>query len=116
MGDVGTYIVKGMFRDTKLVALANGLPCQNCGCDDGSVVGAHSNLSEHGKGKGLKAHDCFWAALCHRCHGWLDNQGGFGKDPSGIYEMTTDGKREMFVRAMHRTWLSIWRIGLVKVV
>jgi hypothetical protein len=43
-----------------------------CGNDDGTIVAAHSNQSRHGKGLGLKAHDCFVAFLCAHCHHWLD--------------------------------------------
>jgi hypothetical protein len=48
------------------------LPCQHCGMDDGSVCGAHSNQSKHGKGRGIKAGDEFCASLCHACHLALD--------------------------------------------
>jgi hypothetical protein len=48
------------------------IPCQRCGADDGTVCGAHSNQSEHGKGRGIKASDEFCASLCHDCHFWLD--------------------------------------------
>lgn len=91
------------------------LPCQNCGNDDGTIVAAHSNQYEHGKGKGLKAHDCFVAALCHRCHLWLDNQGGFGKDPAGVFDNTRADKITMFNKAMHKTWLVLWQAGVILV-
>jgi hypothetical protein len=111
---LGTYLPRGMFRSRALLDCARDLPCGNCGTEDGTVVAAHSNLGEHGKGKGLKAHDCFFAALCAACHFWLDNQGGSGKDPTAIYLGNQDGKREMFIRAMHRTWLELWRRKLVR--
>lgn len=114
MGDVGTYLPRGMFRSPGLLALARNLSCGNCGSQNETIVPAHSNLGEHGKGKGLKAHDCFFAALCHACHAWLDNQGGFGKDPTGVYLANPDDKREMFVKAMHRTWLELWRSGKLR--
>jgi hypothetical protein len=46
--------------------------CLFCGKRDGTVVAAHSNQSRHGKGGGLKAHDCFVAYLCHACHDAVD--------------------------------------------
>lgn len=115
MGDIGVYLPRGMFRNERLLGLARKIErCQNCGSHAGNVP-AHSNYGEHGKGKGLKAHDCFFAALCDRCHKWLDNQGGHGKDPGGVYENTPADKHAMFMRAMWRTWLEFWRGGLVKV-
>lgn len=48
------------------------IPCQHCGADDGTVVAAHSNWAEHGKGKSIKASDIFVASLCHICHHQLD--------------------------------------------
>lgn len=112
----GTYLAKGMFRSRSLLDLAHGLErCTNCGLFalDG-LEPAHSNLQEHGRGKDNKSHDCFWAALCRHCHAWLDF--GNGQDPSRTFEGTREGKREMFVRAMHRTWLDLWRLGRVRVV
>jgi hypothetical protein len=116
MGDVGTYLVKGMYRNRGLLDLAHRIEtCQNCGDYRGEGMDpGHSNLSEHGKAKGLKSHDCFWAALCGACHRWLDNQGS-GRDPSGIWSATAAEKREMFIRAMHKTWLLIFRNGWVRV-
>jgi len=48
------------------------IPCQNCGSDNGTVCGAHSNRAEHGKGKGIKASDQFAASLCNVCHALCD--------------------------------------------
>ena len=84
---------------------------RHCGADDGSVVSAHSNWSEHGKGMSIKAHDVFVAHLCFACHGWLDQ--GWGPDPSGSW--SGDEKRAMFQRAMERTWLRLWQQGRVRV-
>jgi hypothetical protein len=48
------------------------IPCQNCGRDDGTVCGAHSNWAVHGKGKSMKADDNRCASLCWVCHSLLD--------------------------------------------
>ena len=116
MGDVG-YLARGMFRNRRLLDLAHGIDtCQNCGSQRTEGMDpAHSNLDEHGKGKGLKAHDCFWAALCFACHAWLDNSGGRAFDPSGRFHWDRDGKREMFLRAMHKTWLLLWQTGKLRI-
>lgn len=105
------------YRNRRLLDLAHGIQkCQNCGAWRGEGMDpAHSNLGEHGKGKGLKAHDCFFAALCAACHRWLD-AAGRGRDPSERFDPTREGKREMFARAMHATWLTCWRAGWLAVV
>ena len=104
-----------MYRDRKLLDKAREIPCQNCRNDDGTVVAAHSNQSKHGKGKGLKAHDCFMAALCHRCHSWLDNSGGHDLDPTGVYQPTREDKAAMFDRAKDRTLLEFFQRGYIVV-
>ena len=101
------------FRSKALTDLARDQRCQNCGSFHG-VVSAHSNLSSHGKGKSIKAHDAFIAWLCQSCHSWLD-QGSVGRDPSQVYEPTRDDKAEMWTRAAFKTWLEMWQQGLIKV-
>ena len=59
-------------RSAKLMQTYRKLPCMHCGIDDGSVCGAHSNQSIHGKGRGLKSSDIYCASLCHVCHHALD--------------------------------------------
>lgn len=59
-------------RSPALMKAYRAIPCQNCGADDGTVCGAHSNQSQHGKGRSIKADDNQAASLCHRCHGDLD--------------------------------------------
>jgi hypothetical protein len=48
------------------------IPCQNCGSENGTVCGAHSNWAVHGKGRNIKASDIYQASLCHTCHSQLD--------------------------------------------
>lgn len=59
-------------RSPRLMQAYRRIPCQHCGIDDGTVCGAHSNLAEHGKGRGIKASDNRAASLCHRCHMAVD--------------------------------------------
>lgn len=63
-----------MYRNKKLLEAVREAPyCFGCGRpNDGTVCAAHSNQGTHGKGKALKAHDCFVAALCYVCHAELD--------------------------------------------
>lgn len=42
-----------------------------CGTQ-GDVTHAHSNRAKFGKGKSIKASDAAQAALCAKCHSWLD--------------------------------------------
>lgn len=101
------------YRNRKLLDLVNGHACINCGADDGTIVPAHSNQQVHGKGKSIKAHDCFFIPLCHSCHAWLDQ--GTGKDPTGIWDGTKEDKRNMFNACMHDWWLKMWRGGCLSV-
>lgn len=64
---------------------------------------AHSNWFEHGKGMGLKAHDCFFAAACHSCHAELDQ--------GNLY--TAQQKREAWQRGFDRTLLQIYIEGWI---
>jgi len=76
-----------------------------CGAQDGTVVAAHSNLQEHGKGMGHKAHDGMAAWLCYRCHSQLDQ----GKD------MSKDEKNLYMLRAICRTYVQMWDQQLIEV-
>ena len=98
-------------RVPALLRLARDQSCTNCGAEDGTIVAAHSNWSDHGKGMSIKAHDIYHAHLCVACHSWLD-QGG-KTDPTGQYSVAS--KREMFTRCMERTWLRLWQQGRLKV-
>lgn len=101
------------FRCRKLLDLAEGKHCMNCNAMDGTIVAAHSNLQEHGRGHAHQSHDCFHAWLCVRCHHWLDH--GKGMDPTGVYADSRDDKTLMFRKAMERTWRFMWENELVKV-
>lgn len=93
------------FRSKKLLDLARGQACVMCGCDDGTIVSAHSNLLEHGKGKGLKAHDGMIAWLCMRCHTTLD-QGT---------QMSKAERREFILEAICKTYMQMWDKEFIQV-
>ncbi len=101
------------FRSPILLRQARDQSCVHCGADDGTIVAAHSNMPEHGKGQSIKANDCFIAHLCGNCHRWLDQ--GSGMDPTGLYSDSREDKREMFRRAMDRTTLRLWQNKRIKV-
>lgn len=63
-------------RSTKRLNEIRALPCVRCGYPHSQA--AHSNFSEHGKGKGIKADDKYTIPLCHICHQWFDQYRGMG--------------------------------------
>lgn len=100
-----SYLKTGMHRDKKLLALAKDQACVSCGANDGTTVWAHSNMLSHGKGRGLKAHDCMGMFLCDICHHQLD-QG---------FLWTKEEKRELTLTWICATHLRLWQQGLVGV-
>ena len=80
------------------------LPCQHCGLE-GSTQAAHANWVWSGKGMGIKAHDCYTAALCVSCHRELDQ----GKD------MSKQEREELWTNAWKKTVLELWKRDLIKV-
>lgn len=81
-----------MYRSHALLSLAMGnrcllrVPGVCCG-DDSTVVACHSNLGRHGKGRGLKAHDCFTVWGCHTCHAWLDQGKSSAQEREDAFEV-----------------------------
>lgn len=69
------------------------------------MVSAHSNWSRHGKGMSIKAHDCFIAFLCARCHRELD-QGS---------KLSKEERQEMWQAAHDRTMLHLWQTDRLQV-
>lgn len=98
------------YLNPRLLELARGMPCQNCGIEDGTVVAAHSNAAKHGHGRGIKSHDCFWAGLCFRCHAWLDQDYGVMDG----YSSKREDKLLFFTIAMHKTMSLLLRAGKIK--
>jgi len=78
------------------------LHCHACGNDDETVVGAHSNSSKYGKGRGIKADDNMIAALCWDCHHALDQ---------GHY-LNKEEKEEFWMDAHLRTVFSLIKAEL----
>lgn len=91
------------FRSRRLLDQARDQSCVMCKTHDGTIVAAHSNLLEHGKGAGHKAHDAMHAWLCYRCHTEYD-QG---------HTMTKDEKREFILTAICRTVMKLWDQELI---
>jgi hypothetical protein len=65
-----------VYRDRRLLELAN--ECEICKCcgRHAPCVAAHSNQLRDGKGRGIKAHDYRIAYLCQACHREIDEGKG----------------------------------------
>lgn len=93
-----------MYRDDNLLKLAKGEKCllqvsDQCLGEEGSTtVAAHSNQMAHGKGKGLKAEDCFTVWSCYKCHSLFDQGGSFSREE----------KNDLFYEALLRQ-IEEWR-------
>lgn len=96
-------MIMSMYRSKKLLQAVSSLPCQICGIE-GSTQAAHANWSWSGKGMGLKAHDCFVAALCQTHHYAIDQ----GKD------LTKGEREELWTMAHRKTLLELFRRGLIQ--
>lgn len=93
------------FRSPKLLKAAKDQACVLCG-RRGSTVSAHCNMTEHGKGIGIKAPDCLTVWACMDCHKELDGHAG---------RWTKEEKREMWYRAFARTVVQWFEQGIVQV-
>lgn len=89
------------FRSKAHLRNVANLPCQHCGID-GQTQAAHSNWSQHGKGRSIKASDEFVAALCQSCHRELDQ---------GMC-LTKEERQEMWETAYQKTKESLTDQGL----
>ena len=93
------------FRSPKLLKAARDQACVLCG-SVGSTVAAHCNLTEHGKGVGIKCPDSLTAWLCSGCHALIDGRWGY---------LSKDEKREQWYRAFARTVVQLFEQGIVVV-
>lgn len=99
-----------MFRSKKLLNAARGQQCMIqlpgvCRNNPDTVVAAHSNQLKHGKGAGLKAHDCFIAWACSDCHAELDQ----GK------KFSYEEKAEYWQAGFEKTYLQMFLQGILVV-
>ena len=105
-------------RSKALMTAYRTIPCQNCGADDQTVCGAHSNASEHGKGRSIKASDDKCASLCHRCHTALD-QGSEMSREERVRMWTEAHEKTMraLIERSHEDWRlreTLRKVGIVK--
>ncbi len=92
------------YRNKDLLRAVSQLPCQICGLE-GQTQASHSNQLEDGKGMGIKADDCFTAAICMKCHAEIDQ----GKT------YTKDVRKAVWDKAHKRTMAELFRRGKLKV-
>lgn len=92
------------FRSRPLLNLANGAPCMSCGAEDGTIVAAHANWSDFGKGMSHKASDAAVAFMCCRCHSEID-QGA---------KLSKEERRAKWMEAAVKTWVWLMETGKVR--
>jgi ferredoxin len=65
-------------------------------------VAAHSNQLRHGKGMGIKAHDCYIAWACSNCHAEIDQGNKLSRQEKIEYWQIGFEKTilQMFLRGM----------------
>jgi hypothetical protein len=92
------------YRNRKLLDLARDCPhCMSCRShNDGSVVAAHSNSQEFGKGMGIKASDAAIAFLCDDCHSLVDGRTG---------KLDRFERETMFYKASMKTYVWMMEQG-----
>lgn len=99
-----------MNRDEALRRAVAELPCCRCGIE-GYTQAAHSNLYEHGKGRGMKSEDHYIMALCCTrpgqpgCHVALDQLVG----------ITAVEAIELTRQWIIQTYAELWKRGLIAV-
>lgn len=96
------------YRNPDLLALAYELDCQlqiPGVCEGGRGEPCHANWSDFGKGKSIKAHDCFFASGCRACHMEID-QGS---------RLTREEREAYWNLGWRGTMLALWQRGLIGV-
>lgn len=99
------------YRNARLLALAKGAPCLAaipgiCNGNPETVVAAHSNWQEHGKGVGHKVADCYICFACEACHSAIDHR---------TQRLEKDDRRYYWQRGFERTLLYLFETGKLKV-
>lgn len=104
-------MVTEMIRSRAVLDHAKGQPCQLqfdgiCCQDPETVVFAHLNGADFGKGMGNKSHDIAGCFACWRCH--------------AAYDLRTHGLHDgelyrILLRATVSTWVILVRDGIIKV-
>lgn len=94
------------FRSRALLDLAYEFDCLlniEGVCTGGTGEPCHANWPEHGKGMGMKAHDCYAVPGCRACHMALDQ----GSKLSG------EQRKDIWLRAFWKYLPMLWERGLL---
>jgi len=104
-----------VYRNQKMRDVARFAPhcmIEAPGClggSEGTQVGCHSNMLEHGHGAGLKAHDLL-AFGCQHCHDVIDGR------PEGGPLLPFDERLLLFLKGVYNSTLWLLTSGLMKTV
>jgi hypothetical protein len=94
------------FRSRDLLNLCYEFDCLlriDSVCTGGTGEPCHANWPEHGKGAGMKAHDCYAVPGCRACHMALDQ----GSKLSG------EQRKDIWLRAFWKYLPQLWQRGLL---
>jgi hypothetical protein len=97
------------YRNPAVLFEARMFPCQYCGADDATIVAAHSNWPEHGKGMSIKAHDCFVAYLCSGCHALVDSSAASAKVRRALWDAAHKRSVRLFAHLLDERGISLLR-------
>lgn len=109
-----------MYRDPDLLKLAKGEPCllqihDKClGSEGSTTVAAHSNQGIHGKGKSIKADDCYSVWACHRCHSMLDQGKINAEDAQAAWDLAFERQLEHWQSIADNPCLYPWRVDAAR--
>lgn len=95
------------YRSQKFLDYAEGEECTMrspmCNNNPATVISAHSNLLEDGKGRGIKAHDDLSVYACDGCHYFYDKS-----------DASKRLKQAYFDRAFRRTYKRRRAQGIIR--
>lgn len=96
-----------MHRNRQLLDLAHEAPCMLLlgakGCGANKSVPCHSDMLEHGRGAGLKSHDCLAVPGCPPCHAVFTRE-----------HLGRAGYAEAWAKAIARYLLWLWENGKLR--
>lgn len=108
------------YRNKKILAAARGEAClvNLPGCTRGGADTqfAHSNSSDDGKGRGIKADDCAGSFACDHCHSVLDGRKPMmvGDGSYGLEYMPASEIEWYHNRGIRRTIRRLFELEVIK--
>lgn len=99
--------VKGTQRSRSLLDVAHEAPCMLLlgvkGCGNHPSVPCHSDMLAHGRGAGMKSHDCLAVPGCPACHAAFTRK-----------RLGKEGYLTAWANAMARYLVWAWKNGKVR--